>query len=336
MLVLLPKRPSRSDHAPARPTVALPAPVPNTPPSVAPPTVAPPQPEPGGNKTLVTVVPPGPAATGRQSKSGWPFPFDPPPEPKEGDNQALAVNTTDGSTTYVVALSLVWVTDGSPVDQRNTAYAAASCTGCRTVAIAFQAVFVIGYAQVVTPANAAVAVNYDCDTCSTGALAIQLVVTLTRGPSEPAMGQLAAVWAQLEQESKSFQLLPLDQVYAELSATRAQLLEILARDGDLPPDATTTSVSQDGSSGTTAGDTTTSTNVATTTTFPASQTTSGTSTTSSDETATTNGGTTTDDRTTTGATTAETTTGQTTTAETTTGQTTTAETTTGQTTTTTP
>ena len=353
MLVLLPQRASGSDYPDARPTVTLPPPVPDGPPTVAPPTVAsptvarptvaPPDPQPGpdtgGGKTVTTIVPPQPAPAA-EPKSGWVFPFDPPLEPREGDNRALAVNTTNGSTTYVVALSLVWVTDGRPVDERNTAYAAASCTGCQTVAIAFQAVFVVGYAQIVTPVNDAVAVNYDCNTCVTGALAVQLAVTLARGPSEPAVKDLAVVWAQLEQASKSFELLPLERVYEELGATRTQLLQILARDGVLPPETTGTSVSEDRGSGTDA-DVTTSTTKATTTTLP-EQTTSASTTTPGAETGTTTdeqttgetttGQTTTGQNTTTGQATTTETTGQTTTTETTTEQTTTAQTTTTETT----
>jgi putative peptide zinc metalloprotease protein len=167
------------------------------------------------------------------SASEWVFPFAPPTEPREGDNQALAVNTQDGSNEVAVALALVWVTDSGPVDTRNQAYALASCTDCRTLAVAFQVVLVVGYAQVVTPLNAAVAVNYDCDACVTHALAVQLVATLAREPSPETMSALAEIWAQLEQSSTSFELLPLVQVYEELAETQALTLEILTADEGL-------------------------------------------------------------------------------------------------------
>jgi putative peptide zinc metalloprotease protein len=184
-----------------------------------------------------------------ENRSGSPHqggPVRPAPRPQRrcksgsGDNQALAVNTTDGSTNYVVALSHLWVTNGGPVKQRNTAYAAASCSDCRTVAVAFQVLFVVGYAQVITPINDAVAVNYQCTSCTTNALAVQLAVSLTRRPRRAAMKKIAAVWAQLERARSTFEDLPLPQVYGELTAARTQLLEILAADGDLPPDATNT------------------------------------------------------------------------------------------------
>jgi putative peptide zinc metalloprotease protein len=174
-----------------------------------------------------TGAPPTPS-DGTGARPDWPFPFAPPREPEEGDNQALAVNTEDGSTKVDVALALVWVTDGGPVEQRNEAYALASCRDCRTVAIAFQVVLVIGYAQIVTPINAAVAVNYACEACATHALAVQLVATLTREPSEETMNAIAAILDELEERSASFEQLPLGQVYEDLLEARTRTLEILA------------------------------------------------------------------------------------------------------------
>ena len=40
-------------------------------------------------------------------------PFDEPLPPGEGDTQAMAVNTTDGSVQYDVAMAMVWVEDGA-------------------------------------------------------------------------------------------------------------------------------------------------------------------------------------------------------------------------------
>ena len=52
----------------------------------------------------------------------WVFPFNRPAPPGPGDNQAMAIATTDGSVVYDVALALVWV-DGDPLLNRNEAYA---------------------------------------------------------------------------------------------------------------------------------------------------------------------------------------------------------------------
>ena len=67
----------------------------------------------------------------------WVFPFNRPGAPLPGDNQALAVNTTDGTTLYDVAFALVWA-DGSSVLNKNEAYALASCRTCKTVAVGFR------------------------------------------------------------------------------------------------------------------------------------------------------------------------------------------------------
>ncbi|MGN6130022.1 MAG: hypothetical protein ACTHOK_06740, partial [Nocardioidaceae bacterium] len=67
-------------------------------------------------KLAVVLVPhgarDGSAASGTGGATGWVFPFDKPLTPGPGDNQALAVNTTDGTAAYDVAFALVWA-DGS-------------------------------------------------------------------------------------------------------------------------------------------------------------------------------------------------------------------------------
>ena len=204
------------DEPPAVPAPAVPAPA-------APEPVVAAEPDP------VALLAEAPPAVERES---WPFPFAPPRAPEPGDNQAVAVNTTDGSTQYKVAVALVWVNDGEPVGQRNEAYALASCTDCRTVAVAFQVVLVVGYTQVVTPINAAVAVNWACNACTTTAIALQLVATLSRTPTESTMAELNELWGDLEERSESFRLRPLTDVLADLVQTRAQVVEILASEDD--------------------------------------------------------------------------------------------------------
>jgi putative peptide zinc metalloprotease protein len=205
-----------------------------------------------------------------QEGTDWPFPFRPPDAPEEGDNQVVAVNTTDGSTQYKVAVALVWVTDGGPVEQRNEAWALASCTNCTTVAVAFQVVLVVGYAQVVTPINAAVAVNYACDACHTAAVALQLVATLNREPSAATMTTLNELWDDLEERSEDFDQRPLSEVLEELTTTQAAVLEVLAGDEGTEVDA---AVDEE----TTGADTTTATTTTTgaTTDEPVETTTAG-------------------------------------------------------------
>ncbi|HJQ42865.1 MAG TPA: hypothetical protein VJ831_07265, partial [Jatrophihabitantaceae bacterium] len=64
---------------------------------------------------------------GDTSKPTWVFPFDRPAPPGPGDNQALAVNTTNGSVVYDVAFAMVWA-DSDTVLNKNEAYAFASCS----------------------------------------------------------------------------------------------------------------------------------------------------------------------------------------------------------------
>src|SRR5207248_1937091 len=59
------------------------------------------------------------------------------------DNVAAAVNTGDGKDVFALSLKIVQ-TDSSTVDPVNAAVAVASCTDCQTVAIALEAVLVIG------------------------------------------------------------------------------------------------------------------------------------------------------------------------------------------------
>ena len=77
---------------------------------------------------------------------------------------------------------------------KNEAYAFASCTDCRTVAVAFQVVLVAGQVDVVVPQNLSGALNYACVRCVTQALATQLVVSVPgaahRRPERAARGGL--------------------------------------------------------------------------------------------------------------------------------------------------
>ncbi|MFP5336166.1 MAG: hypothetical protein ACLGIV_12735 [Actinomycetes bacterium] len=156
----------------------------------------------------------------------WVFPFNAPAPPGEGDNQALAVNTTDGSVLYDVAFALVWATDGSATNA-NEAYAIASCTGCQTVAVAFQVVLVLGQADVVVPENYAVAVNYGCAQCVTAAIATQLVLTVPEGLSEEGSAALAALWEEIAAFAELVPTLPLDEVRARIVEYEASLLAIV-------------------------------------------------------------------------------------------------------------
>jgi putative peptide zinc metalloprotease protein len=154
------------------------------------------------------------------------------PTAQQEHGKALAVNTKDGETVYDVAIAVVWVTDGS-VDEINEAWALANCSDCRTVAVAFQGIFTVGDTDVVVPQNRAVAVNYDCERCETQAVAVQLVATLTRMPSDEAMRDLAVVWDDLKRLKRNIADVSLDEIRSELGRIEKAILDILIKDGAL-------------------------------------------------------------------------------------------------------
>jgi putative peptide zinc metalloprotease protein len=213
----------------------------------------------------------------------WVFPFDRPLPPGDGDNQAMAVNTTDGATRYDVAFALVWADDRA-VTNANEAYALASCTGCRTVAVAFQVVLVVGQANVVVPENVAVAVNYACVQCVTQALATQLVVTLSGPLGEESMARLAALWEEIAAFGETIDDIPLSEVRSRLTEYEARILEVLGADpaARTPTGGTATSPptpTTSGSSGGPSGSATSPVDGATATGGPTSATSPGTSST---------------------------------------------------------
>ena len=168
-----------------------------------------------------------------RGRTGVAFPFALPEAPRAGDNQALAVNTEDGTVVYDVAVALVWLKDGETADNRNEAYALASCTACTTVAVAFQVVLVVGQSEAVAPVNAAVAANGGCLECATTALAVQLVVTLRDMPSERVQAQVEDALARLDG------LASLPDPYGSVKAVEAEVLALLVAEGLVEQDETT-------------------------------------------------------------------------------------------------
>ena len=171
-----------------------------------------------------------------QEAPTWVFPFDRPAPAGEGDNQALAVNTEDGTTVYDVAFALVWADEGTVVNT-NEAYAFASCTGCNAVAVGFQVVLIVGQADVVVPQNLAGAVNYGCVDCVTYALATQLVLTLEGPLSEDGTAALAELWEEIAAFGQSIQDVPLSELQARLTEYEARILEIVQNDPAAVPAA---------------------------------------------------------------------------------------------------
>ncbi|MGX9791857.1 hypothetical protein [Mycobacterium sp. MMS18-G62] len=143
----------------------------------------------------------GASAASTTLDKGWVFPVSKPLAPKPGDNQALAVNTTDGTVDYEAAFAMVWETDDNYAKNINDAEAYASCNSCGAVAVAYQVVFVIDNDDtndnVAAPQNLAGALNYNCVNCLTYALAQQLFVTLDEPLSPDAMAALDKIWAEI-------------------------------------------------------------------------------------------------------------------------------------------
>ena len=174
----------------------------------------------------------------------WVFPFDKPLQPGPGDNQALAVNTTDNTVAYDVAFALVWVEGDTPALNRNEAYAFASCTGCAAVSIGFQVVLVLGDNHEAAPQNISAAVNYDCVNCLTYALATQLFVTLDGPLSADATAELDALWRQVTDFGAHVTEVPLSEIQSRLTGFEQQILQIIEKDqGPLTPPQSTTSQS---------------------------------------------------------------------------------------------
>lgn len=182
----------------------------------------------------MVLVPVAASSAGTSSGGGtnaaapsWVFPFDRPAAPAGDGNQALAVNTTDGSVKYTVAFALVWADDGDPVTTTNEAYAFASCTGCAAVAVGFQVVLIVGQTDVVVPQNLSAAANYNCLDCLTYALASQLVLTLDAPLDGDSKQQLEALWAQIAEYGRNIQNVPLSDIQATLSRYREQIAAIV-------------------------------------------------------------------------------------------------------------
>ncbi|WP_206063297.1 hypothetical protein [Nocardioides sp. HDW12B] len=156
----------------------------------------------------------------------WVFPFNQPLPPDEGDNQALAVNTTDSSVKYDVAMAMVWVEDDQALNT-NEAIALSSCSNCVSVAVAFQVVVIVGDADVIVPQNLSTAANYDCFECITAAVASQLVVTVDALPGEAQQVALADLWTEIAAFAATIPTLPLADIISRLEGYKDEILAIL-------------------------------------------------------------------------------------------------------------
>jgi putative peptide zinc metalloprotease protein len=189
-------------------------------------------------------------------------------------NDAVAVNTKDGSSLFKLAFSVKKVS--GDVNASNTAVAYASCSECRTVAAAIQVVLVDGSPDVSTPTNVALAINYQCSECETLAAAYQFVfgdgtdVKLTPTGKQ----ELHDVKKQLQDLQKNSDTLTLQQIADQVGALAAKVGDIVANNlvptgqSAAPGQQSTTTSSTAGT--TTSAPTTSSERSTSTTTAPTS------------------------------------------------------------------
>jgi putative peptide zinc metalloprotease protein len=157
--------------------------------------------------------------------------FTPPRPPGDGDNQALAVGYDDGGAVYDMAPSLVW-DDGDTVDNRNQAYALASCTDCTTVAVAFQVVLMVGEPDEVAPVNEAVAVNHTCVRCSTTAISMQTALSLSEAPTDAEVARVEAIWSTVDDVAADLPTIGPAAAYTRLLEVEGAILGLLGPDAD--------------------------------------------------------------------------------------------------------
>lgn len=137
------------------------------------------------------------------------------------DNVVLAFNNADGASRSASRVAVA-ITAAEQVGTENLAYSKSSCSDCRTVSVAIQAVPIVRDVDVIVPKNAAVAVNAGCDSCRTAAFAYQYVFT-TGGPvrlSEAGRQAVAAIRAEADTLAASG---------LDFSALETELDELAAR-----------------------------------------------------------------------------------------------------------
>jgi putative peptide zinc metalloprotease protein len=128
----------------------------------------------------------------------------------------------------------------------------ASCEDCKTVAVAFQVVIVVGQSNAIAPENLAAAINYNCVSCVTQALAQQLVLTVDRPLTDEARAQLEALWSEIAAFGESLEGLAFADIRARLTSFEQQLLGIIERDlglGQVPNSTTSASATEEEPSG---------------------------------------------------------------------------------------
>ena len=126
---------------------------------------------------------------------------------------------------------------GEPVDNENSAYALASCNACTTLAVSFQLVLVVGQSDRIMPINVAEALNLNCPSCITTAIAKQMVISVTSAPSEELLRRLTAELQKLGAIDTND---PPAEVLAQVNAVSEAIQRELDESGITYPKATPT------------------------------------------------------------------------------------------------
>ena len=144
-------------------------------------------------------------------------------------NNVTVVNQSDGRAATSARTALMQ--DRAPaVGAENVALARASCTECRTVAVAVEVVAVEGSVTDFHPLNAAVAVNDACTRCETYAYARQEAIAVDGEFSPSAVGrdEIRRLSDAIDRLAASDE--PFLQMGAELDGLVVQLLDAVRQE----------------------------------------------------------------------------------------------------------
>lgn len=142
-------------------------------------------------------------------------------------NVAVAANEIDGAAVVEASVQYRVDADGR-VDPINRAVAAAKCTGCQTLAAAFQLVLITADYDMFVPRNSAYVNNVECVECVTWASAKQVLVE-TGGPahlSGSGQQRLQAIEDRLEALEADLPRMTLEALQAALNAEVEELVAI--------------------------------------------------------------------------------------------------------------
>jgi hypothetical protein len=146
-----------------------------------------------------------------------------------GKNVVIVVNVTDERTAGRSGV-LVGHASGPSVVPENLASARASCTDCRTVAVALQTVFITSNPSYASPRNAAVAVNAGCTRCQTLAYAWQYVASTGGQVRLTLEGEQAVADVRARANSLAGSDLPFADLVDELDALAAEFRAAMDRE----------------------------------------------------------------------------------------------------------